>query len=518
MKHLFTIFGAAVICFSLSGQELPSGYRVTAVNKKVNEFPDQFDLSTPLNSFVTFQFLLAKGKESQYAEASSVTIRDFMPDSTAADVVPGDEEKKFLLNYTICEYIVYKDSIAGIICLTADSLYSIRTLSLENGKWVNCGEGNDRNIRSARKHFIQFWEKEIKRIPQKKEISKKPASLHFFTEYLKQKGNDPKNFVLEELKNYKTVIYGEIHRREASWNLCYDIVSDPRFIATTGVIFIEFESNHQNEIDQFFAKQTIDSSILLNIFRDYMLIGWNDRPRFDFLISLWHINQSLADNEKIKVVFVDTPRFYTTEGTNNIVTDRDEYMADRIISYLNSTEDPRNAFFIVGSGHVYNTDKTAGAIIKKNLPGAVYTFFTHCPRTDNFKTIRERIRNGVFDSAFAINGNKPVAFELINSPFGNEPFDGLYLDGYGKYHDNYDGYIFLGPLEEEPGFKPLTEMYDEPFIRELDRRFKLSGGNLVEEWGLKELSVGEVLGLVRKNCPGLMWEEALGLTVAGETK
>lgn len=89
---------------------------------------------------------------------------------------------------------------------------------------------------------------------------------------------------------------------------------------------------------------------------------------------------------------------------------------------------------------------------------------------DNFRDIPERIRQDIFDYIFYKSGNQPLAFELKNNPFGNEPFDGLYYSGSGTYQDNYDGYIFLGSLDNEPNGKLLQDLYNDKFIYELNRK------------------------------------------------
>jgi hypothetical protein len=314
------------------------------------------------------------------------------------------------------------------------------------------------------------------------------------------------------------VIFGEIHRRKISWDFCSEIVNNEKFAKNAGTIFIEFESNKQGDIDKFFMNDTLNKELLLDIFRDYMTSGWDDKSRFDFLISLWHLNKKLPDPKKIRVIFVDTPRIFTEEGLQNEIRDRDNYMAEKILSYLDTKRDNRNTLFIVGSGHVYRTGESAGAILSQKLSGNTYSVFTHCPRVDNRLIIHERIRYGMFDYAFYKNGDKPVAFELRNSPFGREPFDGLYLDGTGKYQDNYDGYIFFGSLDREESPKLMLEMYNEYFITEIDRRYKLRGSNLKDEWRLNELSVKAVLDAVKTEYTPLRWEKYIkplkdGLTI-----
>ena len=98
------------------------------------------------------------------------------------------------------------------------------------------------------------------------------------------------------------------------------------------------------------------------------------------------------------------------------------------------------------------------------------------------------------------------AFELKNSPFGKEPFDGLYFDGSGTFQDNYDGYIFLGALDAEPNGEPLLEMHDDKFILELDRRYKLIGASFTKDWDLNELTKKAVIERILADHTKTRWE------------
>lgn len=92
---------------------------------------------------------------------------------------------------------------------------------------------------------------------------------------------------------------------------------------------------------------------------------------------------------------------------------------------------------------------------------------------------RVPVRGGVFDRAFELNGNRPIGFDLHGTPFGAEPFDALYEGKYdirtGTYADNFDGYLFLHSLADEPRNTPLTEIFTDAFVEEMKRRAKVFG-------------------------------------------
>jgi hypothetical protein len=95
---------------------------------------------------------------------------------------------------------------------------------------------------------------------------------------------------------------------------------------------------------------------------------------------------------------------------------------------------------------------------------------------------------------------------LTDNPFGREPFDALYPTGFGTYQDNYNGYIFLGPLDKEPNGELLLDLYNDEFIKEMDRRLHLVGSSLKDYWRLKELNENEVIGKLLANHAKTRWE------------
>ncbi len=488
------------------GQEISSDFKINPVNKLVRDYPDNFDLSTPLNSGITFYYILINGKDGLLRKASTLKYKYDFPDSTVPDSKVNETQRKFFLNTTLREYITYKDSVACVISQQPDSSFVIRSIILEDGNWVNHGEDGRRSLFECRKQFERYAEQSLQELRKIKNISRSPTDTSSFIDYLKINMKDPKEFVLDKLEKNNLVMYGEIHRRKWSWDFCTEIINDRRFVEQTGVIFMEMASNKQNEIDHFYSNDTIDKELLLNIFRDYMIDGWNDKGKFDFLIAVWTLNKNLPLHKRIKVVAVDTPRIFSEEGLKNDTIDRDVFMAQDILSYFKIKADKRNALFIVGSAHICKTRSSAGAMLTNKMPNNSYTIFTHCPRVDNFIIVHERIRQGMFDFAFYKNGDKPVALELKNSPFGKEPFDGLYFDGSGTFQDNYDGYIFLGSLDNEPNGELLLEMYNDKFIDEIDRRYKLIGSSFTKEWDIKDMSRKAVIDKILSEQTATRWE------------
>jgi len=504
--------------------KVPSDFNTIYVNKKIKEFPDILDLSTPIKSCVSINYIMAHGKNNLWRKISSSNSQLFLPDTSAIDSNVSEDRKNRILNTTIRQAITFKDSISCVISETRDSDYSIRWLFFENGKWLNAGEDGRKSIEDARQLIEKGVDKNIKDLRKIHAFSVVPNDTLAFINYLKNYAREPKEFVLDKLSKYKLVMYGEIHRRKASWDFLQEVVNEKKFIDETAVIFLELGSDKQKDIDKFLANSFVDKELLLNVFRDYMLVGWNDKGKFDFINRIWQINRNLPLDKKIKIVAVDTPRppdsYKSKEAmrANAAKYDRDEFMADTILNYLKSINDKRNALFIVGTGHVCEGSNSAGSILSKKMPQATYAIFQHSPRVDNTMPIDERIRYGIFDYAFYKFGDKPVAFEIKNSPFGKEPFDGLYYDGNGTYQDNYDGYIFLGSLDNEPNGEILFDLYSDNFIKELDRRYQILGSSLKDEWELPETSKKAIIEKLMSDNSGTRWGKIIkplknGLTI-----
>ena len=154
-KELYLI---VILLFSLKsyGQNSLSDFNSIQINRKMKEFPDTFDLSSPLKSCITFNYLSINGKERLYRSASSLRIKAYLPDSFIPVSKVSEENKAEYLNFLLKEVIYYKDSIACVIAEIRESRYSIRTFYFENGRWVNRSENASNSIDQLRQIFKKY--------------------------------------------------------------------------------------------------------------------------------------------------------------------------------------------------------------------------------------------------------------------------------------------------------------------------------------------------------------------------
>jgi uncharacterized iron-regulated protein len=505
MKIVLAFILAFIPFLNGHGQVASTDFETIPVNKPIKEFNDAYDLSSPLNGCVSFNYLMINGRQGRLRSASSQRIRHYFAGADAPDSAVSEKSRNNLLNMQVIEVVKYKNEVAGVIGRYPESFYSIRFMSCEDGLWLNAGEDMGESVAEARQKIAKRAPVFYDFLGRIKTLSRAPADPGPFADFLKKEGRDPKRFVLDALARHQLVIYGEVHGRQWSWDFCRSLVRDVEFAKSVGTIFMEISAHSQGNLDAFLAKDYLDKELILEAFRDILSTGWHEKGVYEFLAEIWTLNKALPPQRKIKLVAVDIPRpfrtFHTAEEQKKFfdaVMDRNEFMAEAIEKTLRANRDDRHSLFIVGTGHVYKSpapglasssqkgDPTAGSLLSTRLPkGGVFAIFTHQAIIDNSGNIPGRLRHGIFDEAFALNGNKPVAFKMDQSPFGSEPFDALpeisYRSIAGTYADNYDGYVFLGPLDREPKSGILYELYSDDFVKELDRRARLEGST-VQKW------------------------------------
>jgi hypothetical protein len=355
-----------------------------------------------------------------------------------------------------------------------------------------------------------------------------PANPRILADFLKAEGREPKTYLLQALAEHPLVIYGEVHRRQWSWDFCRSVINDRAFPDAVGTVFLEISAHNQRNLDLFLSKDKMDRELILDALRDIQIYGWHDRGMFEFILDVWKLNKTLPSEKRIKLVAADFPRpfsqFKTYEDMDRYFTaasNRNAFMADKVETTLRSNRDGRHGLFIVGCGHAYKSDvpgaasswgrspegPTAGALLSARLPkGDVFVVFSHTVAVSNDGRIRYQIRKGAFDEAFRLNGDMPVAFGLEHGPFGQEPIDAFSEMAFdpkvGTFADNYDGYIFLGPWDQEPADYILYELYSDDFVKELSRRAMWEKATVQDWFEVKNADKESIIAQLKKEYEG----------------
>lgn len=486
-----------LIAVSLGSQaQLLSDFRIEKIDRQVREFPlDSINLSSPMDYYLSRAQVRLNGKHNAW-QSISTSMFDFS--AKVPDEVVDDDTRNDILNENIDYIVTYRDSVASIVTHSdGQDFVLLNNCWLEDGKWVNRGQGIADDWNDAQEQLFEKLPEALYDLPRVAVINKLPNDVTPFVSYISNVELTPEKFLLEMLGSHKLVINGEYHRRKVSWDMLMRLISLPRFADTVGCVFMELPSWHQLTMDEFMSCDTLKNHLIFQIFQDEQVNGWWDRGEYEFLCKLWNLNHSLPAGKKIRVVLADYQIPYskiTAREDAQTLEDRNSHMTNVVVNTIKNSSDNRNNLFLVGCGHAYKSNQagyasaadgkeaelTAGAQITNALGrNNVFTVFQHVLPGDNHGGNKLPIRGGVFDAAFELNGNKPIGFKLANSPFGAEPFDGIYEIKYktasGSYQDNFDGYLFLAPLSDEPKAKPLTEIFTDEFVVEMQRRASVMG-------------------------------------------
>ncbi|MDE6556626.1 MAG: hypothetical protein K2K55_06640 [Duncaniella sp.] len=474
----------------------PSDFLEVKIEKQVKDFPlDSINLSSPLDYYLSRAQVVLSGKYKKWGEIST-SMFDYTADKP--DETIDDSFRDYVLNEKIELIISYRDSVATIVTRPEGADYLLlNNCWFEDGRWVNTGQTFASDMEDAREKITKRLPENLYNLPRVAVINNLPTDVEPFVEFLSNVDQSPEEFLLDMLRQHKLVINGEYHRRKVSWDMLKRLIAMPEFADVVGCVFMELPSWHQPTMDSFLAGDTLDSNKIFSIFQDEQPHGWWDRGEYEFLCDLWNINRSLPADKKIRVVLADYQVPYSLimdKEEAKEAEDRNTHMADVIEKTIKSSSDGRNNLFLVGCAHAFKSnqsalasaaygkenDITAGAQLAERLGDEnVFTVFQHVLPGDNYGENKSPMRGGIFDRAFELNGNRPIGFRLAGSPFGNEPFDGIYEIKYktatGTFADNFDGYLFLSPIATEPKASPLTEIFTDEFVKEMQRRAKVMG-------------------------------------------
>ncbi len=475
------------------------GFISIYINKQVKDFKDTVDISGPLPAFISSMYMQANGKQGSlfsgiFTDAFRGEFRN------KKDSKPDNAVRDMILNRNIYELINYKDSVAGIISDHKGGKYLIGFVRFENGKWKNAGEDIRNTIEEARGHFTRRADEQLKisiRLDALQHISSDTLS---FISFIKENQKSPEEFILSALAGYPLVIYGETHFRRISWDLMKSLINNPAFPELAGTVFVEHPVHSQQRFDRFFESETLQPQIILDILGEQHYWGWDDKGFYEFCMELWQVNRNLPEQKKIKLMATDLNLPWLSINNRDeyksyrpiYAQDRENSMADVIENYIRSGPDNRNHLFIVGNYHAMKNNfnsrliKAAALLVERFSADSIFSILTHGPCSDNYGGVFGKARNGLFDYVFEKTGNQPLAFPLKNSPFGKEPYDmseeWRAEPLIGNYEDCYDGYIFLGPVEEEEASYVLYEMFTEEYIVELKRRAEILQAKKI--WGI----------------------------------
>lgn len=327
---------------------------------------------------------------------------------------------------------------------------------------------------------------------------------------LKAIGKDPKQFVIDALRQSDLLIFDDaIHSAVEPFDFYQELLRDPRLNSKVKFVFIEiFGVAAQTHLDRFLASPNRDRNLLKPVFQnDFSGFGWRYETYLSLLETVWEVNQNLPNSEKIKIIGVDQPIFWKGinsqkdyDDFNHSLNARDYFMFLEISSHLVNFTSQKKGIFLTNTRHAYTdlhaSDGTlfwnCATFFHQRFPGKTLSIRLHnvslsveknteikqktIEGTDGILYKWVKVDNGKWDSAFALNNNKPVGFPLTNNSFGKTKYVGnqmLQSSADQTMSNACDAIIFLAPLESLHLSATLDFFYDSDFKKELKRRIEI---------------------------------------------
>jgi hypothetical protein len=344
-----------------------------------------------------------------------------------------------------------------------------------------------------------------------KSYSQENKPISDYMEVLEKTGQEPVKFVNNLLDDFDLLLFDDaLHSAKEPFDFYQELIKDSIFKSKVKYIFIEaFSINSQQYIDNYFKKSVKDSQILIPVFQnDFTGYGWRYKTFLDLLGTIWEVNSQLPESEKIKVICVDQPIYWSGIQTRKdydlfqqSLVARDYFMYKIISQTLDDFNSGVKGVFLTNTRHAYKGIKKSngefywntGTFLNQWHPKKSYSIRLHNvnlsiqskldsiskPSAEGLDRISYswiRMENGVWDKAFKENGNTPIAISLNDNVFGKADYVGNHMlnaaDNQTMY-DAYDGLIFLAPLEELHFSAEVGFIYTDSFIQELKRRILL---------------------------------------------
>lgn len=133
-----------------------------------------------------------------------------------------------------------------------------------------------------------------------------------FTDYLKQFGQDPAEYLVDKCKKHQLVILGESHHRIEYERFMRDIIPD--LYHKAGVRYIVFESiilTHNGKTETLVTAKDWNRSLAMEIARADGYSDWGDQEYWDILKAIWKLNQTLPEgSEPMHAIGMEIPKDY----------------------------------------------------------------------------------------------------------------------------------------------------------------------------------------------------------------
>lgn len=317
--------------------------------------------------------------------------------------------------------------------------------------------------------------------------------------YLEKEGASPAEYVIEQFRVHDVVLLGEIHRIKQNLEFVQELI--PKLyengIYTFGMEFGAEED--QQRLDSLLTAPAYSEEVAKEIMFNYN-VAWAYREYIDVYKAAWEFNSKLGEGERPFRILNLSYRYNWEDFEPPRTPEKLKHVfhrgtADQFRARLIEKEIIRKdekLLALLGVYHAftryampelrYNADdfctyddQWLGNRLYRKYPGKVCNILLH----QAFYNMPGESPNllspagGRIEKLMDMNNNRPLGFDLLNSPMGK-------LRDYSRYSMCYedfnlemlfDGYLFLAPLGELEGCSVINDFVNEQNIGEALRNF-----------------------------------------------
>lgn len=295
-----------------------------------------------------------------------------------------------------------------------------------------------------------------------------------YVSYLAQHGKNPIEYVLGKFKDHDIVILGEMHEQKENLELVHDLI-EPLY-HKAGVKYFAMEilkSRNIMLVNELVTGEEYDQPLALRIFRDQGWPAWGFKEYMDVIKAVWELNKTIPlETRKAKVVPLSSD-WDAYDIVTGAWTDADEKAHDNHMAHILSREvleKGEKALVLIGYNHSFThyrlplvingkfageRHRRFGNILYEKYGSRIFQICLHLRHSGPGRQMKqssslEPVLHHFMEHVFKKNSNKPVGFDVENSPFADLRDKGSYRFTFQKdvvFSDIARGYIFLKPIE-----------------------------------------------------------------------
>jgi hypothetical protein len=281
------------------------------------------------------------------------------------------------------------------------------------------------------------------------------------------------------------------------YDFFFELATDERFLQRVGNIFTEIgASNYQKRLNRYLGAADSGNpqsrAELNDIYRDFYDAGiWDMTNLYQFLQKIHDVNAALDSSNRIHVY--PSGKAFSYDGMNKEryeqydAPNNDSSIAANIIQKfleIKNSDREAKALVIMNFRHAFNRHlRRPDSSLARNVGGYLYDAFPGEVANVMLNTVVSRvsgdtvnfsaIQAGRWDAAFAAIRDRPVGFDLAQSPFGGDHCDYWHSwDHTLTYQDLFTGFVFYNRVQDHILCFGVPAIFDGTFDDTLKERIE----------------------------------------------